>query len=98
MSKVGKQYHINTQFACKGTSTKSHKQFPKTRFTFLCIQNYITNMNQDYIISSVINFQAFYVLCLAKFGALSKSFLKVSFRMSFPSSFIMSYIYCEQKL
>ena len=30
---------IDTQSACKGTSTKSQKQFPKTRFTFLCIQN-----------------------------------------------------------
>ena len=88
---------IDTQFACKGTSTKSQKQFPKTRFTYLCIQNYITNMNQDYIISSVINFQAFDVLCLAKYGALSKTFIKVSFRMSFPSSF-MSYIYCDKIL
>ena len=72
----GKQYHKNTQFACKGTSTKSQKQFPKTRFTYLCIQNYITNMNQDYIISSVINFQAFDVLWLAKYGALSKISIK----------------------
>ena len=49
---------IDTQSACKGTSTKSQKQFPKTGFTFLCIQNYKTSMNQDYI-TSAINFQAF---------------------------------------
>ena len=64
---------IDMQSACKGTSPKSQKQFPKTGFTFLCIQNYITNMNQDYIISSLISFQAFDLSYLAKYDAFSQN-------------------------
>ena len=91
---------INTQSACKGTSTKSQKQFPKTGFTFLCIQNYKTNMNQDYIISYNIcdQISSFWPIM---FGKIRRTFKKPLERFHLEWVYPLRYIchiYCDHIL